>query len=87
MNYKILEAIKDGKALARKFNSKMMRFKTPNVIIVFLNMYPDTTWFTKDRWLIFRINKKMMLQEVTEQKVKNKEEEEEVNDEKTHIKY
>ena len=50
-------------------------------------MYPDTRWFTKDRWLIFRINKKMMLQEVTEQKVKNKEEEEEVNDEKTYIKY
>ena len=65
----------------------MMIIKKPNVIIVFSNMYPDTRWFTKDRWLIFKINKKMMLQEVTEQKVKNKEEEEEVNDEKTYIKY
>ena len=49
VNYKILEDIKDGKALARKFNSKIMRFKTPNVIIVFSNMYPDTRGFSQDR--------------------------------------
>ena len=48
-------------------------------------MYPDTKWFTKDRWLIFSIKKKMMLQEVTEQKVKNKKGEEEVKDEKVRI--
>ena len=81
VNYKILEDIKDGKALARKFNSKMMRFKTPNVIIVFSNMYPDTTEFSHDRWLIFKINTKMMLQEVTIEQLKKKEE---VNDEKTY---
>ena len=74
VNYKILEDIKDGKALARKFNSKMMRFKTPNVIIVFSNMYPDTREFSEDRWLIFKINTKMILQEVTTEKIKKKEE-------------
>ena len=74
VNYKILEDIKDGKALARKFNSKMMRFKTPNVIIVFSNMYPDTREFSEDRWLIFKINTKMMLEEVTTEKIKKKEE-------------
>ena len=55
----------------------MMRFKTPNVIIVFSNMYPDTREFSQDRWLIFKINSKMMLEEVTKEKIKKKEE---VND-------
>ena len=77
VNYKLLEDIKDGKALATKYNSKMMRFKTPNVIIVFLNMYPDTREFSQDRWLIFKINSKMMLEEVTKEKNKKKED---VND-------
>ena len=52
-----------------------MRFETLNVIIVFLNMYPDTRKFSHDRWLIFRINTKMMLQEVSKEQVKKKEEE------------
>ena len=51
----------------------MMRFKTPNVIIVFLNMYPDTKGFSEDRWLIFKINTKMILQEVTTEQMKKKE--------------
>ena len=70
VNYKILEDIKDGKALARKYNSKMMRFKTPNVIIVFSNMYPDTKGFSKDRWLIFKINAEMELVDVTTETMK-----------------
>ena len=36
VNYKILEDIKDGKALATKYNSQNLYFKTPNVLIVFL---------------------------------------------------
>ena len=51
-----------------------MRFKTPNVIIAFSNMYPDTREFSEDRWLIFKINSKMMLEEVTTEKIKKKEE-------------
>ena len=61
VNYKILEKIKDGKATSIKYNTKKMRFKTPNVIMVFLNMYPDTREFSHDRWLIFKINTKMEL--------------------------
>ena len=68
INYKLLEDIKNGEAMATKFNTKNMRFKTPNVIIVFSSMYPDTREFSHDRWLVFKINTKMMLQKL----VKNK---------------
>ena len=73
VNYKLLEDIKDGKALATKYNSQNLYFKRPNVIIVFLNMYPDTREFSQDRWLIFKRNIKMMLQEVTREQLKKKE--------------
>ena len=74
VNYKILEKIKDGKATSIKYNRKKMRFKTPNVIIVFSNMYPDTREFSQDRWLIFKINTNMELEEVTTEQLKKKEE-------------
>ena len=79
VNYNILEKIKDGKARSTKYKGKKMRFKRPNVIMVFSNMYPDTRGFSQDRWLIFKINTKMMLEEVTIEQIKNKEE---VNDAK-----
>ena len=56
VNYNILEKIKDGKARSTKYKGKKMIFKRPNVIIVFLNMYPDTREFSQDRRLIFKIN-------------------------------
>ena len=79
VNYNILEKIKDGKARSTKYKGKKMRFERPNVIIVFSNMYPDTRGFSQDRWLIFKINTKMMLQEVTIEQIKKKED---VNDAK-----
>ena len=81
VNYNILEKIKDGKAISTKYKGKKMRFKRPNVIMVFLNMYPDTRGFSQDRWLIFKINTKMMLQEVSKQQLKK---EEKVNDVKKY---
>ena len=41
-------------------------------------MYPDTREFSEDRWLIFKINVKMELVDVTKEKIKKKKEE--VND-------
>ena len=70
VNYKILEKIKDGKATSIKYHAKKMIFKTPNVILAFSNMYPDTREFSEDRWLIFKINTKMELVDVTKQQVK-----------------
>ena len=49
IDYYLLESIKDGKAMAGKYNTKKMKFKKPNVIIVFSNKYPDTKEFSKDR--------------------------------------
>ena len=77
VNYKILEKIKDGKATSIKYHAKKMRFKTPNVILVFSNMYPNTREFSEDRWLIFKINAKMELVDVTTETMKKKKE---VND-------
>ena len=77
VNYKILEKIKDGKATSIKYHAKKMRFKTPNVILVFSNMYPNTGEFSEDRWLIFKINAKMELVDVTTETMKKKKE---VND-------
>ena len=69
---KLLENIKDGEAMAMKFKSRIMRFRTPNVIMVFSNDYPDTGKLTRGRWTIFKINSEMELEDVTEAKLKKK---------------
>ena len=53
--YTVLEHIKDGSATASKFNSEWIRFKTPNVIVVFSNSDPDVKQLSKDRWKIYYI--------------------------------
>ena len=37
----MLEAIKDGTAINGKYQSEVLRFKTPNVVIVFSNVDSD----------------------------------------------
>ena len=56
--YEILENIKDGRAIASKYASEIVRFRTPNVVIVFSNADPDMTQLSKDRWKVYYINKK-----------------------------
>ena len=72
VNYSLLESIKDGEAVSGKYNTMMMTFTTPNVVMVFSNEYPDTTEFSDDRWMIFKINKDLELEEVTVAKLKKK---------------
>ena len=55
VNYEVLEKIKDGRILASKFDSKELKFKTPNVVVVFSNDKPDINQLALDRWLIFSI--------------------------------
>ena len=59
--YEVLENIKDGRAIAPKYDSEILRFRTPNSVIVFSNADPDMTQLSKDRWRVFYINKKGLL--------------------------
>ena len=54
--YRILEDIKDGQATASKYNNDNIRFKTPNILMVFSNCYPNTKKLSKDRWVIYNAN-------------------------------
>ena len=45
----MLEAIKDGTAINGKYQSEVVRFKTPNVVIVFSNDDPDVMQLSRDR--------------------------------------
>ena len=54
-NYSILESIKDGTAVSSKYNNDVMRFKIPNVVVVFSNHMPNTRELSKDLWKIFWI--------------------------------
>ena len=53
----MLEAIKDGTAISGKYQSEVVRFKTPNVVIVFSNVDPDMQQLSRDRWQIYSITK------------------------------
>ena len=55
VNYEVLKKIKDGRILASKFDSKELKFKSPNVVVVFSNDKPDIKQLALDRWLIFSI--------------------------------
>ena len=48
-NYKILENIKDGMAIAGKYQSCKVMFKKPNIVIVFSNYGPETDALSGDR--------------------------------------
>lgn len=54
-NYVVLEHIKDGCALTSKYSSKLITFKTPNMIIVFSNNSPHTSYLSADRWRVYAI--------------------------------
>ena len=56
-NYAVLEHIKDGSAISPKYNSKVLSFKTPNILILFSNSRPDSSQLSRDRWRIYSINK------------------------------
>ena len=56
-NCYILDSIKDGIAVSSKYKRDIIRFKVPNIVIVFSNNIPNTKELSKDRWKIFRILK------------------------------
>lgn len=55
VSYQALEEIKDGCFFSPKYESQMVVFNTPH-IIVFANFPPDETTMSKDRWRVFNIS-------------------------------
>ena len=63
-NYSVLEQIKDGTATTSKYNNDIIRFKTPNILIVFSNYMPEWDKLSDDRWKPFRIeNNELIVRE------------------------
>ena len=52
--------ISNGQAIASKYASEILKFRTPNVVIVFSNTDPDMTQLSKDRWRVYYINEKRL---------------------------
>ena len=55
--YNLFEQLKDGEAISTKYDSKCLRFKTPNILLVFANYMPSQVKMSFDRWQIFNIDK------------------------------
>ena len=49
----MLENIKDGQAEASKYNSEIIKFRSPNVVVVFSNENPEKKELSRDRWRNF----------------------------------
>ena len=54
--YTVLEDLKDGQASSAKYNSKILKFCTPNVLVIFSNYSPMCNKVSKDRWRIYIID-------------------------------
>ena len=54
--YDVLELIKDGRATASRYSSKILRFRRRDAVAIFSNADPDMSQLSKDRWKIFYIN-------------------------------
>ena len=54
--YRILEDIKDGAATSSKYDNKIIKFKTPNHIMIFSNSCPDRKLLSRDRWQVFKLH-------------------------------
>ena len=61
INYKLLEDLKDGDAFADKYNSQLLKFITPNVVMVFSNKTPEPHKMSGDRWRVYRIENDQLI--------------------------
>ena len=51
--YRVLEDIKDGAATTSKYDIKVIKFKTPNIVMVFSNKQPNQKSLSADRWEVY----------------------------------
>ena len=61
-NYAVLEHIKDGSAISSKYNSNVLTFKTPNLLMVFSNSRPNTRELSGDHRTVLNFISVSMLQ-------------------------
>ena len=54
VQYDVMEAFKNGQFYSTKYESKLVRFNVPHVV-VFSNFYPDLGKLSSDRWNIIEI--------------------------------
>ena len=54
--YTLLEDLKDGQAITSKYDSKELRFASPNIVILFSNEEPCTEKLSLDRWKVYTIS-------------------------------
>jgi hypothetical protein len=55
--YFLYDYPQSGVQIAGKYQSCKVRFRKPNIVIVFSNYGPETDALSEDRWNIFKISK------------------------------
>ena len=70
-SYDTLEALKDGKCISSKYNSSILKFKLPNIVMVFSNSSPFTSSLSSDRWIIFKIINNNLVEKTYQSKQNN----------------
>ena len=73
VSYAVIESIKDGYATTTKYNSTVIRFKTPYVVAVFANEYPEFSQLSQDRWTCFQIDRSGKLLTVNSEEIRDKQ--------------
>ena len=63
INYDALEKMKDGDAFASKYDSKHLKIRVPNIVMVFSNSPPNVRELTKVRFRVFNINNNQLQKE------------------------
>ena len=63
INYDALEKMKDGDAFASKYDSKQLKIRVPNIVMVFSNSPPNVRELTKVRFRVFNINNNQLQKE------------------------
>ena len=61
--YNLLENLKDGEAISLKYDSKTLSFRTPNIVILFSNKWPDRMKMSSDRWKIYNIKQSELVED------------------------
>ncbi len=58
VSYQAIESLKNGLFFSGKYESTMVRFNSPHILI-FSNYYPDITKMSSDRWKIYDLEDSM----------------------------